>query len=151
MSFTMKNVRRNFKMRESDVAKILAMIRESEILTEKVQSALISYAKFRIYKFKSGRFTRKVYQEMIDELLEQVVKKPINQISYEDVKANEKQIIEEVIHAIYGRSIHSLFINRGVIDGSNFSGNTDLDIKSTLNVSHVERDELEDYFRSIMI
>lgn len=149
MSFSMKQLKPAKKSIKDEMSEFSKVINYRYNLTPNVKFVLWEYVKFRLFKVRHSSFTPNKYNEMINDLMEHIIHKDINKITQQDVYINENEFINEVINAIYYCNIHNLYY--------------DIDLKQQVEKrlqnkpkqfkkeEKIEKNDLEEYFRSIMV
>lgn len=150
MSFSLSQIQRKTTTKQEDIKACHWVLKDMDILTENVKIGLWKYADFRFRKRNRGRFTGKIFEDMIYDLLEYCCGKSYKSISIKDVEKFENSILYEIKKAIYYGATRKLY------DAT--SGITDIDFsqfKDTIEPPKprsvlMEKEEVENYFGDVI-
>ena len=147
MAFEMKQITRKCKSKRDKINELFRSVKNNPLLTSNIKIALNKYINYKLYN-RNCIYSESTMSNMINELLEHVCKKNINDITIKDIKFSENEIIYQIKRAIKYGATKSLYYEL-----SNYS-NLDLDVeppKSTSGQRSLSEDEVVNYFKDIMI
>lgn len=153
MSFSMERVKRNNTTVRQKISNCSNYLNSNYKLTSDVIYALWQYVEYRYTKRNNTNFTAKRLQQMVEDLLEHILNKPYDDITYFDVYSNENIFIKEIAKAIYYGATKHLYYAEEDIDVSSLNLKDDF-IEPPQRLSEddkLEKQKLEDYFKGLIV
>lgn len=147
--FKLDNIKLTKSTKKETFSSFGKVINCNNILSDNIKHALWLYVKYRMFILRHHSFTTERFALMIDEMLEHLIGKNIKEITAIDVGINENQIIYEIANSIYYRSLFHLY--RSADLSYKIERKLENAPKPILNNKRMNNEELEDYFKGIMV
>lgn len=110
MSFSISDIKRRGNCTNNSIRNCFSYVKNDRYLTDNIRYALERYLNFKLRKRFNSKYYDKTFIAMIKELLERCCGKCEEDITYTDVKLNEKEILYQIKKAIYyGSATHLYF------------------------------------------
>ena len=149
MAFSMNDIKRKKSNQQNDIKFSCYYITHNDILTENVKLAMLKYCEFRFKSRNRGKFGVDEVKQMVQELLEKIIRQPYNSIGIKQVKFNEMEIIFQIKQAIkHGATYNIYFEGWDYIDSDKLDK---ADYNFIKNKHSLKKEEVEDYLKDLVI
>ena len=145
----MNDIKRKKSNQQNDIKFCCYYITHNDILTENVKLAMLKYCEFRFKSRNRGKFGVDEVKQMVQELLEKIIRQPYNSIGIKQVKFNEMEIIFQIKQAIkHGATYNIYFEGWDYIDSDKLD---EADYNFIKNKHSLKKEEVEDYLKDLVI